>query len=100
MRRHKSAHVTAKTGDFFDDARTEKSIGVFRHHEDCLDAFVELTVHQGELKFKFKVRYGAQPADDGLSRAAVHILHQQPIKRVCLDVFEESDGITDQVAAL
>ena len=99
MRRHKGADVAAQPGDFFDDARTEKGVSVFGHHEDGLDSFVELTVHQGELKFKFKVRHGAQPAQDGLARPPLHIFNQQPVERVGLDVFEEADRTVDQVAA-
>src|SRR5665213_1817918 len=66
MSRHERADIAAKPRDFFHDTRTQKRVGVLRHHENRLDVFVQLAVHQRELELKFKIGDGAQPAHNRL----------------------------------
>src|SRR5258708_3003267 len=67
------ADTAAETGNFLNNARTKERVGIFGHHENGFDSFVELTIHQSELKFKFKVGNSAQAANDGLGGAALNI---------------------------
>ena len=62
--RHKTRHIAAETRDFFHDTRTKISIFLLRHEENCFYTGIEFPVHQRHLKFKFKIRNGAQTADD------------------------------------
>jgi len=86
-------------GDFLDDARTKKRVGVFRHHENRFHFFVQLAVHERELEFEFKVRDGAQAADDGLGFALVGVFDEQSIEGIRFGVGNVFDAAADEFDA-
>src|SRR6266850_698824 len=100
MGRDERTHVAAKSRDFLYDSGTEKRVGVLRHHENRFDTLVQFTIHQGELKFKFKVRNGAQSTDDSLRAALFNVFHEQTIEGIGFYVREVADGFSHEFEAL
>jgi len=100
MGRDEGADVAAQMGHFLDNARAEKGISVFGHHKNRFDTFIQLTIHQSHLEFKFKVGDGAQAADDSLGGPALDVFNEQAIEGVSLDVGEVLDGLGDHFLAL
>jgi len=88
MCRNKRSHIAAKTRNFFDDARTDEGVCIFGHHENRFDFFVQIPVHQGKLKFKLKIRHGAQPAHNRLRLLFRGVFHKEAVKAVSLGVWQ------------
>src|SRR5205085_7953955 len=96
-RRDESGHVAAEARDFLNDPRTEISVFLFRHQENCLDLPVELPVHQRHLEFKFKIGDGAEAADDGGGFPGDGKIDEQTIELREPDVFQSPDGGLKQI---
>ena len=99
MRRDKRADVASQPRDFLYNARAKKGVGVLGHHKNCFDLLVQFTIHQGELKFKFKVRNSAKAANDSLGGAAGNVVHQEAIEGVRFDGGQVLYGAADHFHA-
>ena len=97
MRRHKRAHIAPQSRYLLHHSRTEKRVSVLRHHENRFHSLIQLTIHQGQLKFKFKVRNSPQSTHNGLRGALVHVVHQQALERIRLHVRQVPDRIAHQL---
>src|SRR5437588_12406353 len=86
VRGHKIMNVSPQTRDFLNDPRAEEGVRVLGHHKNRLNAFIQLTIHQGELKFKLEVRNGAQATNYRLGAAAAGVLDQQTIEGISLNI--------------
>src|SRR6478752_5933328 len=71
-RRYEILHRAVELGDFFHDARAEVRIFGIGHHENRLDALVELTVRGSHLQLVFEIRDGADAAHDHLGLLRPH----------------------------
>ena len=56
VRRHKRADVAAQPRDFLHDPRTQKRVGVLRHHENRFDPFIQFTIHQAPAEIQIQSR--------------------------------------------
>ena len=82
MGRDKSTDVAPEPGNLFYDPRTKEGVSVLGHHENSLDALVQLAVHERELEFKLKIRHGPQAAHHGLGLATGDVFDEQAIEVV------------------
>ena len=91
--RYQPVDGATQTGDFLDNARTEKGISILGHHEDGFDLFLEPTVHQSQLKFKFEVGDGSESPDNRLTLLLGDVVNQEPLELVDLDVGDVAGGL-------
>jgi hypothetical protein len=84
--RNKTTDVTPQASDFLNHPGAQEGVSLLGHHEYRFDSPVELTVHQGELKFKFEIRHGAKPSDHSLAFSLFDVVYEEPFKHICLRI--------------
>ena len=100
MSRDEGADITSQPRDLLDHSRTEISVGVFWHHEDGLDAFIQAAVHEGKLELKLKVTYRPQSTDNCLRPNALRIINQKAIKGIHLNTRPLAHRVPDKTKPL
>ena len=80
------ADVAAKFGDLFDESGARVTELLVGHDEDGFDLRLQVAVHQGHIELKFKIREGAQPADDGISFLSEGEIDEQAAENYRADV--------------
>lgn len=76
----KFTHISSKPGDLFDDPGAKIGITVLGHEENGFDFRFKASIHQGKLKFKFKVGYGPQASDNGGGFFPKRVVNEQAIE--------------------
>ncbi len=100
VRRDEALHIAAQPRYLLDNARTEKSVSFSRHHKNRFHGPVQFTIHQSELKFKFKVRNGAQSADDSLAILLGGVIDQQTVERIRVHIGELAQRLFNQAQTI
>ena len=74
---HKTLDVRSVAGRRLDDGGTDEQPLVVGHEKDRLDMALQAAVHEGQLELVFKVRDGAQPAQQNTGPALGGILYRE-----------------------
>jgi hypothetical protein len=76
---HQAGHLSSQAEDFFDQARAEIRVLLGRHHENGLERWFEVTIHQGHLELVLVVRDRPNTPDDGARAPAARVIDEQAI---------------------
>ena len=82
----KRSDISAKTGNFTNQAGGYVSILFRRGEKHGFDTGREITVHTGQLEFILEVGDGAQPAQNDTRLLLDHEIHQQVVKAADFDI--------------
>ena len=97
-------HIPAKSGDFLHDAGTEVGVVFLGREIDRFQSRLQLAIHEGHLEFKFKIRNGAEAANNGENSMLAGKIHKQALEwqngdgRVITESFaQHGDALLDAV---
>jgi hypothetical protein len=98
-RRHMSGEIGSQTGHLFDECGGDIGVLKLRREKDGLAAFEEFTVHQGHLKFIFKVGKGPESPENGIGFKLFDSVDQKSFKSDDFHIGHPGAAFHDQFPA-
>ena len=92
--------AAAEREHLFDEPRADVTVLLRRHHENGFDFIIQAPVHERHLELELEVRHGAKPAHDDLRATPLHVIHEQAVEGIDLDIRQQLEDRAGYLHAL